>query len=333
MPLIQTRRRFLTTLSLAGAPALIRPPRALAAEDALETTTVRLVNDRSICIAPEYMAEELLRAEGFTDIRYVEAPGSQQYDSFLRGELDFTNFVPAGGIQLIEAGSPIVVLAGIHIGCFELFATEGVRHIGDLKGKTIGLRVTPVGVLTLMAAQVGLDPAKDIRWVTAAESGGDPLELFVQGKIDAFLGFPPEPQELRARHAGHVILNTTTDLPWSQYFCCMLASNRDYVRKHPVATKRVLRAVLKAADLCASEPARVARRIVAGRFTDRYDYASQTLSEIPYDRWREYDPEDTMRFYALRLHESGLIKSSPQKIIADGTDWRFLNELKRELKA
>src|SRR5215471_19652781 len=135
MPLIQTRRRFLTTLSLAGAPALIRPPRALAAGEALETTTVRLVNDTSICIAPEYMAEELLRAEGFTDIRYIEAPGIQQVDAFLRGELDFTNFVPAGGIQLIEAGSPIVVLAGIHIGCFELFATEGVRHIGDLKGK------------------------------------------------------------------------------------------------------------------------------------------------------------------------------------------------------
>jgi len=332
MEIGQTRRRFLTALSLAGAANLLRLPRALAAEDALETTTVRLPNDHSICIAPEYMAEELLRAEGFTDIRYVEAPGSRQYDAFLSGELDFTNFVPAGGIQLIEAGSPIVVLAGIHIGCFELFATEGVRHIGDLKGKSIGLRVTPVGVLTLMAAQVGLDPAKDIRWVTAAECGADPLELFVQGKIDAFLGFPPEPQELRARHAGHVILNMTTDLPWSQYFCCMLASNRDYVRKYPVATKRVLRAVLKAADLCAAEPARVARRIVAGRFTDRYDYASQTLSEIPYDKWREYDPEDTMRFYALRLLEAGLITSTLQKIIRDGTDWRFLNEIKRELK-
>ena len=116
--------------------------------------------------------------------------------------------------------------------------------------------------------------------------------------------------------------------PWAP----MLASNRDYVRKYPVATKRVLRAILKAADLCASEPAQVARRIVTGGFTSQYDYASQTLSEIPYDKWREYDPEDTMRFYALRLHEAGLIKSSPNKIIADGTDWRFLNELKRELK-
>jgi NitT/TauT family transport system substrate-binding protein len=333
MPIMQTRRRFLATLSLAGAAGLMRATPTLATEGPLETTTVRLVNDRSICIAPEYVAEELLRAEGFTDIRYVEAPGSQQTDAFLRGELDFFNFFPGQGMQLIEAGSPIIVLAGIHIGCFELFAREGIRHIADLKGKTIGLRATPVGLLKLMAAEVGLDPAKDIRWVTGADHRPDPLELFAQGQIDAFLGFPPEPQELRARHAGHVILNTTTDRPWSHYFCCMLASNRDYVRKYPVSTKRVLRAILKAADLCASEPARAARRIVDGGFTQRYDYASQTLSEIPFDKWREYDPEDTIRFYALRLHEAGLIKSSPNKIIADGTDWRFLNDLKRELKA
>ena len=57
------------------------------------------------------------------------------------------------------------------------------------------------------------------------------------------------------------------------------------------------------------------------------------LRELPYDRWREYDPEDTVRYYALRLHEVGLIKSTPNKIIAQGTNWRFLDELKRELKA
>ncbi len=91
--------------------------------------------------------------------------------------------------------------------------------------------------------------------------------------------------------------------------------------------------MLKAADLCASEPGRVARRLVDGGFIERYDYALQTLNENPYGQWREYDAEDSVRFYALRLHELGMIKSAPQKIIADGTDWRFLNELKRELKA
>jgi NitT/TauT family transport system substrate-binding protein len=99
-----------------------------------------------------------------------------------------------------------------------------------------------------------------------------------------------------------------------------------------VATKRVIRSILKAADLCATEPERAARLIVEGGFTERYDYALQTLTENPYGAWREYDAEDTIRFYALRLHELGLIKSSPQKIIAEGTNWRFLDELKRELK-
>jgi NitT/TauT family transport system substrate-binding protein len=130
-----------------------------------------------------------------------------------------------------------------------------------------------------------------------------------------------------------VILNTATDKPWSDYFCCMAVGNSEFVRDHPVATKRFLRAVLKAADICATEPERAAHQLVDGGFTERYDYALQTLTELPYDRWREFDPEDALRFYALRLHEVGMIKSSPNALLADGTDWRFLNELKRELKA
>jgi NitT/TauT family transport system substrate-binding protein len=181
-----------------------------------------------------------------------------------------------------------------------------------------------------MATYVGLDPNRDINWVTSPSV--KPKELFAEGKIDAFLGFPPEPQEMRARNIGHVIVNSAIDSPWSQYFCCMVAGNTNFVSEHPVATKRVLRAILKAVDFCAAEPERAAQRLVDGGFTPRYAYALQTLTDLPYDRWREYDPEDTMRFYALRLHEAGMITSSPNKIIAEGTDWRFLNELKRELK-
>jgi NitT/TauT family transport system substrate-binding protein len=135
-----------------------------------------------------------------------------------------------------------------------------------------------------------------------------------------------------ARHIGHSFVNSALDRPWSQYFCCLLGANREFVRKYPVATKRVLRAVLKTADLCAADAPRVAQWLVDRGIADRYEYALQTLNEALY-KWREYDPEDTLRFYALRLHEAGLIKSSPQKIIADGTDWRFLDDLKRELKA
>jgi len=111
-----------------------------------------------------------------------------------------------------------------------------------------------------------------------------------------------------------------------------VAGHRDYVRKNPVATKRFLRAIAKAGDLCATQPERAARRIVDAGFTPRYEYALQTLKEISYGRWRDYDAEDTIRFYSLRLREAGFIKATPNKILADGTDWRFFNELKRELK-
>jgi NitT/TauT family transport system substrate-binding protein len=140
------------------------------------------------------------------------------------------------------------------------------------------------------------------------------------------------PQELRAKGIGHVVVNSGLDRPWSQYFCCMVVGHREFVRKHPVAAKRALRAILKATDVCALEPDRAARSLVDKGLAKNYDYALQTMQEVPYNRWREYDPEDTVRFYALRLHEIGLIQSTPQKIIAQGTDWRFFNELKKELK-
>jgi NitT/TauT family transport system substrate-binding protein len=291
---------------------------------------VRLTKVPGICLAPQYVAEELLRAEGFTEIAYVDAPPGV----LPLGKADFTAAYASNFLRQIDAGDPITLLSGVMVGCFELFGNEGIRGIPDLKGKTVGVQALgSLGntLVLMMAAQVGLDPDKDIHWV--ADPAVKPIDLFIQGKIDAFLAFPPEPQDLRARHIGRVILNSATDRPWSQYFCCLLGGDREYVRKYPVATKRVLRAILKASDLCASQPERAAQQIVERGFTARYDYALQTLSELPYDKWREYDPEDTLRFYALRLREVGIIKANPNKIIAECTDWRFLNELKRELKA
>ena len=185
-------------------------------------------------------------------------------------------------------------------------------------------------LLKIMASLVGLDPVKDIRWVPSLSCG--PEDLFIEGKVDAFLAAPPGLQKLRAKNIGHVIASSIADRPWSQYFCCMLATSTVFAQKYPIATKRVLRAILKAADLCVSDPKQIAELLVAQGYTDRYDYALQMLNETRYDLWRDYDPNDTLLFYALRMHEAGLIKSSPQKLIAEHTDWRFLNELKRELK-
>jgi NitT/TauT family transport system substrate-binding protein len=293
------------------------------------------VRDPGICLAPQYAAEELLRAEGLTDIHYLEAPSDADTAQMVaRGEGDFTLNFASQFVAMIDGGGAVTVLAGVHVGCFELFASDAIHGIADLRGKSIGAQALGSSAqvfLGALAAGIGLDPRREIRWVT--DVAANPLQLFAAGKIDAYLAAPPEPEELRARGLGHVLLNSAVDRPWSQYFCCMLTGNAAFVRSHPIVTKRVLRAILKAADLCVTEPEMIARRIVAGGFTDNYDFALQTLRTIPYDKWREYDPEDTVRFYALRLHEAGMIKSDPRTIIAKGTDWRFLDEVKRELKA
>jgi NitT/TauT family transport system substrate-binding protein len=159
------------------------------------------------------------------------------------------------------------------------------------------------------------------------------MRLFIDGKADAFMGFPPMPQELRAKKIGRVIVDTAQDRPWSQYFCCMLAANREFVAKHPVATKRAVRAFLKAADICAQEPERVAAYLATKGYETRYEIGLEVLKKLPYNRWREANPEDTLRFHALRLHEVGNDPVQPQQADCPGHGLAVLNELKKELKA
>ena len=330
-----SRRRFLGGVRLAGTIGLLGlRPRSVGAEPPPETTRIRLVQIPSICQAPSYVAEELLRSEGFTEVHYLKKEGTADIETALAsGEADLNGHFAAPLLLRLEAGDPIVILGGLHIGCFELFGTNEVRSIRDLQGKTVAVPALDSSryvFLASMVAYVGLDPRKDINFVT--HPGPESIQLLSEGKIDAYLGFPPEPQGMRDKQIGHVVVNSTVDRPWSQYFCCMLAGNREFVRKHPVATKRALRAILKAADVCGTAPEQAARFIVDNGFTPRYDYALQALKDLPYGQWREYSPEDTMRFYALRLHEVGMLKSTPQKLIAQGSAWHFFNELKQELK-
>jgi NitT/TauT family transport system substrate-binding protein len=328
----QNRREFLASASLAAAAGILGPRGSLALEGPPETTTIRLKQSAAICFAPAYVVEPFLRGEGFTEIQYVDAGlGIPSGPMLAQGELDFDITFAGTVVYHLDQGQPVTAVGGLHVGCYELFAREPIRSVGDLKGRRVGihaLRSSGHLYLSIMATNVGLDPHSDIDWIE-----GNALDRFVAGESDAFLGFPPEPQEIRARGVNRVIVNTITDRPWSQYYCCMIYGNRAWVREHPIATKRFLRAVYKAADFCTAEPAAAAQQLVDDGYAERYDYALETIEQIPYDLWHEYDAEDTMRFYALRLHEVGMINSSPNPLLAEGTDWRFLNELKRELKA
>lgn len=330
-----SRRDFLSGTTVLGAASLLGWPAISQAEPPPEVTKIKLGDFPAICVAPGYLAAEFLYAEGFKEVEYVDVTVNSSSPYILSGAIDFWMDSAPGLVNSLANNEKAIVLAGLHSGCYELFANSKVEAIRDLKGKSVSISSygsTEHIFVSSIVAYVGMDPRRDIDW-KVAKTPQAALQAFVDGRADAYLGFAPQPDELRAQKVGHVILNTTQDRPWSQYFCCMTVSNRDFVRRNPVATKRALRAFLKAADICANDPARAARFMVDRGHETNYERALAVLSELPYNRWREANPEDTLRFHALRLHEVGMIKTHPNKLIVQGTDWRFLNELKKELKA
>ena len=325
------RREFLTAL----AGAVVGAREVGASEPPPETTRLRVVQLADVCDGtPLIVAADLLRAEGFADVQYLKRDsGIDGNVALASGQADLSVAAITALIERVAAGDPLAMLAGVHVGCFELFGSDRIRTLRDLKGRKVAVSKLGSGrhaFAAMTVANVGLDPAKDVEWV--AKPVGDSIGLLGAGGIDGFMAFPPEPQELRAKRIGHVIVNTGTDRPWAQYFCCMAVTNREFARRYPVATKRALRALLKAARLCAAAPEQAARLRAERGYPDAHGYALQTLRELPYARWHEYDPADAVRFYALRMREVGFIGASPQKIMADGTDWRFVSDLRRELK-
>jgi NitT/TauT family transport system substrate-binding protein len=277
------------------------------------------------------VAEELLREEGFTDIQYIEHDNYEDGDKLMaEGKMDMTMDFTARIIRDIVPGSPVVFISGFH-----LIGSDRISTVRDLKGKKVwawaNMTSAPAIFFKTLVAYVGIDPDKDIEYVLVPND--EALELFKSGKIDALMSVPPGPQQLREQGIGRVLVDTNVDRPWSQYFCCLMIGARQFVTKYPIATKRALRALMKANDLVARNPAMAAQLLVdkgIGKASEQ-KYFTQAFSDIPYDKWRLYNPEDTIRFYSLRLNELGLIKYSPSEIIAKNTDWSHLASLKSEL--
>ena len=191
MPMMQSRRRFITSAAFAGAASLVRT-RSLHAELPPETTTVRLPRwiGGSYCWAAPYIAGEL-RAEGFTDVQYVQGDPKVDHSVWIAHSGGRIHDKPSAlsCCVSIDTDVPIKVLAGLHSGCMELIANDSVRSIADLRGKRVG-----IDVLDFYGAHdakliiiIELDPVKDIQWVAQ----GSPAELFLEGKIDALMATPP----------------------------------------------------------------------------------------------------------------------------------------------
>lgn len=341
---VVTRRTLLRGAAGLGAAAVVAPllgacggdKERVAAQGPTETPTIRMPKVALTAGIAQAVAAGFLNEEGFTDVQYVTLRRPEDvFSGLASGEFDMT-LLPANMVTVrVDAGDPIVALAGINAGCFQIVAGNAVKTLGDCRGKRLassGPGFPDDIFLSLTLRNVGIDMRKENTIITHPHDAA--VQALTSGEVDAMVTYPPLVNRLRTSNVAQVILDANFDRPWSQYIFSLAVVNRDYLTKNPVATKRALRALLKAADVVAKDPERAAQASKAQGFIPEPLYAP-TLNElpmIPYNVWRTYDPADTLRFYALQLKETGLINGTPDQILSKGTDFRFLRELKQELK-
>lgn len=327
------------------APAITAPspsPRATALPPP-ETTSLKIfAKPPPTCEAPLWLLNDLLREEGFTQME--NTPGG-----IMTGESDFGVAYGNQVVSGVDARYPWVALAGCHTGCIELWAAPEITSLGELKGKRMDvwdklvgprpdLQATGIfyGLLVSVLSQIGLSPS-DMK-LTEVAPNVSTTARYLDGTSDATFTAVHGGAVMRRnpRKRGQVILDTAVDRPWSQYYCCLLVANRDWVRSNPVATKRVTRAFLRASDLVTKDKkAAVQKALSSGVYAGTpvpQDEAIlfETIEMLSYE-WREYDPEETLRFFAQRLRDADHLRSSPQQIIDAGTDFAYMRRLAKEL--
>jgi NitT/TauT family transport system substrate-binding protein len=279
------------------------------------------------------MAEPFLREEGFTDVQYPRLTLKDALDRMAAGEVDFGVAYMALLSPYIADGAPFVMLGGVHLGCWQVVATGDIKSMQHFKGKTVSVispKLTDGLFMALTLANVGLDVNNDVKVVNNPPT--EYARLLTSGEVDAVVALPPFSQDLRAKGIGRVVIDSVVDPPWSNYYCCTAFAHRTWMEKHPVAAKRALRAMLKGADVVKKDPEGTARFMVDRGYTNNFDYTCDLLKKMPYDAWRNYDPVDSARFYALRLKEAGIIHVTPDEIIERGTDFRYFRQLRKELQ-
>jgi NitT/TauT family transport system substrate-binding protein len=308
---------------------------ALDMEGPPEVTSVRISKPPPVCVAAQYIAEEFLYEEGFEEVLYVTQDtvgdiGPQT----AAGDVDFAMNFAAPIAVGIDQGHDLSVLAGMHVGCFDLFVRDGITTAEGLRGKRLAVSaVGPnVGDYVFVAGilqYLGIDIHTEVKFVPGRQE--ESKSRLENGEVDAFLAFPPWAQELRAEGVGNILFSSAIDPPWNQYYCCLVTGNKDFIRRYPAATKRVVRSYIRAAEHCAEQPEVVADFLVSEGHMPNREYAGEMMRTLPYDVWRRFDADTSLTFYALQLHDAGVISSTPEEIIERGTDWRFLDALKEEL--
>lgn len=299
-----------------------------------ETKTIRL--QFNPCDAPLMISEPYLREEGFTHVTFTDTiPG---LDTLVNGEADIA--VPGVGslAGVVDSGGRFVGIGPVHPGCAQIWAPQRLASLNDARGHTVVVNskapnFLPNWFIPIALKNAGIDPS-EVNFVVQPDA--DLTQLFLAGKSDLLvladinaMAFQEDPA-----NTGHVVLDQTMDAPWSQEDCCVIGTTRDWLQANPIAAKRVLRAIYRAADSLPKDRADATKVATnKGLFGGQQNLAlvRSAANMVPYD-WRNYDIAESMRFHAGLMNSVGLIKLTADEAVTKAIDVHVVNELVTGLK-
>jgi NitT/TauT family transport system substrate-binding protein len=297
-----------------------------------ETTTIRIAC--APCDAPIMIAERYLRQEGFTTIEISDAATGPALAS---GKIDMGIMFPPTLANSIQQGQRVVTLGGLHPGCAEIWAQQGIDSLKDLRGRTIVVRSKALGDLgysytAIVLKQAGVNPS-DVNFVV--QSDADPVRLYLEGKNDAVFVATTGAAALAANPAnkGRMIHRMVRDDPWAKLDCCLLVTTQDWYRAHQAAAKHAVRAIFRAADFQPddrSDAVKVATDKGLFGGANNFDNVVTAANMVP-GNWRDLDAEKSVRFFSALLADVGLLKIGVDEVVK-AVDLRILRELRTELK-
>lgn len=318
--LLEAYAPYLRARMAAAGPASLPAP---------ETTTIRIAH--LPCDAPIMVAERYLQQEGFTRIEIVGPT------TFASGRIDMTPMFAIDIAAAVQEGQRIVGLAGLHPGCVEIWAQPGIGSVRDLRGKTIVVRskaLTDLGYsyTAIVLKHAGVDPT-NVNFVVQPEA--NPVNLYLEGRNDAVFVATVGAAALAANPAnrGHIIHSMVKDDPWAKTDCCILVTTQDWFRAHPIAAKRALRAIFRAADFQPDDRSDAVKLATdKGLFGGPGNFRNVlTAANMVPGNWRDLDAEKSVRFHGQLLADVGLLRVSVDDV-AKALDLRILRELRTELK-
>lgn len=315
--------------TIASATASPRPSPTPTALPAPETTTIRIA--AGACDAPVMAAERFLREDGFTDVQLSDAA---QIATLTNGKADLGTVFVTQHAAAVDSGNAVVALAGLHPGCAEIWAAPSVSSLAGLRGHTVAVPAKTAdniaySMFSIALKNAGVDP-RDVN--IAIDT--DPMKAFLEGRSDAVFVAATAAVALHGNPAnkGHLILDQAMEKPWSEQDCCILVANADWMRANPVAAKRAVRAILRAADSLGKDRGDAARLATdKGLFggAKNYEAVRAAANMVPLD-WRALDLARSLRFHAGLMGQAALVRASADEIVSKGTA-SVVSELKGTL--